>query len=103
MTIYLLIKESYCCGEFEDQEITAYADYYEAQAIASAFENYVEETEKLEEEYKRLDLRHHPELKGQLGQLKKENRARYWAIEKQARAQDLADWSRVYVSTKEVK
>ena len=103
MTIYLLMKDYEFCGEYEDEEVTAYENYNEAQAIADAFEEYSKKIEELDEEYNRLNLRYHPELKGQLGKLKQENRAKYWAVKRQARAQNLDGWSHVYVVAKELQ
>ena len=81
MQIYLLIKEAYGYeGETEAQEITAYYNKEEAERIEKDFDTYNKQKKALNNEYERINLRCHPELNGQIGKLRKANRAKYYAF-----------------------
>ena len=100
MQIYLLIKESYGYeGETEAQEITAYYNKEEAEQIEKDFDFYCEQIKALNNEYERINLRYHPEWNGQIGKLKKENRAKYYA----SIIPEFEKWESLRVEAVEVK
>ena len=84
MKIYLLIKEVLGYeGETEEEEFEAYFNREEAEQIANAYWAYSRQIDALDDEYHRINLQCHPEWKGKIGELRKENRARVYALQKQ--------------------
>lgn len=102
MKIYLLIKEVFGYeGETEEEEFEAYFNREEAEQIANAYWAYCRQIEMLDDEYNRINLRCHPEWNGKIGALKKENRARVRALQKQN--SQFKKWNYMDIDEVEVK
>jgi len=101
MKIYLLIKREYGYeGDIEMEEITAYVNEADANKIVEAFNNYGNQVKALDDEYARLDLYHHPELKGKITKLRRANRAKKEALYYAHREQSA--WEDMFVQAVEV-